>query len=147
MKTTLDIHELIELEACRDGFADFYLAHGDKEVKLSEAFDRSGRDDVWWYLAEAWGKLSKSQQDDIGLLGCDWAEKCLHRFDSKFPGDKRPRLAIEAKRKFICGEIAQRELTAARSAALKEISEDLRELFVKWESEKCTDSTTEKTRF
>lgn len=50
-------------------------------------------------------------------LACDFAERVLVNFEKEFPEDKRPRLAIEAKRKFIKGEISNDDLTAARSAA------------------------------
>ncbi len=42
----------------------------------------------------------------------------LKNFEKEFPNDNRPRLAIEAKEKFIKGEITKKELSAARSAAL-----------------------------
>ena len=48
---------------------------------------------------------------------CDIAEDVLPIFEKEFPGDKRPRLAIEAKRKWLKGEITDTELAAARDAA------------------------------
>ena len=50
-------------------------------------------------------------------LACDIAEDVLPIFEEKHPGDKRPRLAIEAKRKWLNGEITEEALTAAREAA------------------------------
>jgi hypothetical protein len=41
----------------------------------------------------------------------------LKNFEDIYPNDNRPRLAIEAKEKFIKGEISEEELLAARSAA------------------------------
>ena len=116
MKTTLNTAELKKLGACEDGFNTFFAAHGDRDVKLSDAFGSNGWNDAWWYLTEAWESLSKRQQDEINLLGCDWAESCLHRFEGEYPNDERPRLAIEAKRKFIAGEIDEEQLGEARSA-------------------------------
>ena len=45
------------------------------------------------------------------------AEQCLHEFEKKYPDDLRPRQAIEAKRKWLKGEISNEELYAASSAA------------------------------
>jgi len=117
MKTTLNAEELKKLRACKGSFDVFYAAHGEKDVKLSKALDSNGWNDAWWYLSKAWEYLTKSQQDDIQHLGCDWADSCLHYFEKKFPDDKRPRLAIEAKRNFISGNISEKELAVARSAA------------------------------
>ena len=50
-------------------------------------------------------------------FACRCAEDVLHLFEYKYPNDKRPRLAIEAKRKWIKGEISNEELAAARAAA------------------------------
>lgn len=41
----------------------------------------------------------------------------LKNFEKEFPDDNRPRKAIEAKEKFIKGEITEKELSTARSAA------------------------------
>ncbi len=45
------------------------------------------------------------------------AESVLHLFEEKHPDDKRPRLAIEAKKKWLDGEITDKELASAASAA------------------------------
>ena len=50
-------------------------------------------------------------------FACRCAEDILHFFEDEFPDDKRPRLAIEAKRKFLRGEISEQESDAARAAA------------------------------
>ena len=50
-------------------------------------------------------------------LACQFAEYSLHIFEKKYPDDKRPRLAIEAKRAWIKGEISDEELSIARDAA------------------------------
>lgn len=50
-------------------------------------------------------------------FGCWAAEQVLHFFEEKFSDDKRPRKAIEAKRKWIKGEISDHELGRAWDAA------------------------------
>ena len=61
----------------------------------------------------AWCKAD----DILHEFACQCADNTIHYFEEKFPDDKRPRLAIEARRKFKNGEISAEELTAARSAA------------------------------
>lgn len=56
-------------------------------------------------------------ETDCHLLACEFAKKSLENFEKEFPEDKRPRLAIEAKEKFVKGEITEEELSAAWSAA------------------------------
>jgi hypothetical protein len=57
------------------------------------------------------------EENDLHELACKFAENVLHVFETKYPNDKRPRLAIEAKRKFIKGEINKDKLTAASAVA------------------------------
>jgi len=49
------------------------------------------------------------------MLWC--AERVLPLFEAQYPGDKRPRLALEAKRKWMDGEITDGELDATSAAA------------------------------
>jgi len=51
------------------------------------------------------------------LFAADCAERVLPFYESEYPNDSRPRLAIDATRKFANGEITQDKLNAARSAA------------------------------
>ena len=50
-------------------------------------------------------------------LACRFAEQVLPIWESRYPEDQRLRLAIEAKRAWIRGEISRGELDAAGSAA------------------------------
>jgi hypothetical protein len=50
-------------------------------------------------------------------FSCWCAEQVLHFFEKDYPEDKRPRLAIEAKRKWLKKEITDEELAAAAAAA------------------------------
>ena len=58
-----------------------------------------------------------ASERDCHELGIKFALSCIENFEKEFPDDKRPREAIEAKRKFIDGEITEKELRSARSAA------------------------------
>lgn len=57
------------------------------------------------------------EENDLHELACRFAESVLHIFEEIKPNDKRPRLAIEAKRKWLNKEISDDELTTARYAA------------------------------
>ena len=54
---------------------------------------------------------------DLHELACRLAEEVLPIFERAYPNDNRPRLAIEAKRKWLKGEITDDELAAAEAAA------------------------------
>ena len=117
MKTTLNSIELKELNACSSGYIIFKKAHGCSTVNLSQALESNGWDDIWWFISSAYGKFTIEQKKQIDLLGCGWAMNCLSNFEDKYPEDKRPREAIEAKIEFLKGEITEEELSAAWSAA------------------------------
>lgn len=57
-------------------------------------------------------------ENDLHELACKFSESVLHIFENQYPNDKRPRLAIEAKRKWISGEISIDELEAASVASV-----------------------------
>ena len=73
--------------------------------------------DIWWYISEAYGEFSEQQKKDLHLLGCDWALTSIDNFEKEFPGDDRPRKAIEAKKLWLDGKVTDEELSAAGSAA------------------------------
>ena len=114
MKTTINAKELKELNACASGYGTFITVHSAKTVKLSEALESNGIGDLFWLLDKI--PLSKEQEKDLRLLACDYAEDVLYIFEEKYPDDERPRLAIEAARKYTKGEIDKEELYAAADA-------------------------------
>ena len=62
-------------------------------------------------------KLATWNDRTARLFACDCAERVLLIFESKYPGDSRPRAAIEVSRRFAIGNASQAELDAARYAA------------------------------
>jgi len=153
MYTVITKQRLKELDACEYGFKKFVKVNGESAT-LSQALDSNGWDDIWWYISEDYSAFSEQQKKELHLLGCDWAESCLSNFEKEFPDDKRPRLAIEAKRKWLNGEISNEDLASAESAAwsaawsarsaawsawsaesaaMEKITQELKELFLKWE--------------
>ena len=116
MKISTNKQELIGLNACKSGFNLFVKAHGEKpDVLFSECLTSNGWSDIWWLIIEVYEQLDVAQKNEVCLLGCDWAESVLCNFESKYPDDKRPRLAIQAKRDFIDGKVSKDELSAAWS--------------------------------
>lgn len=89
----------------------YLLAHPDKGRDLildarASLLERSIRD--------AFGRLSEVAQR---LFAVACAERVLHLFERKIPGDNRPRLAIQAARRAACGTITQGEQYQAMKAA------------------------------
>lgn len=61
--------------------------------------------------------LDKGDQRSLALWAADCAEHVLPHFEKKYPGDDRPRKAIEAARAWTRGEIRVGEARAAAVAA------------------------------
>jgi hypothetical protein len=59
----------------------------------------------------AWDKRA------MRLFAADCAERVLPRYEAAYPGDARPRVAIETARRFARGAATADELAAAKSAA------------------------------
>lgn len=56
-------------------------------------------------------------EETLGELTCRFAEDVLPIYESEYPGDNRPRHAIEVKRRWLRGEATDDELAEARAAA------------------------------
>jgi hypothetical protein len=72
--------------------------------------------------------VGKTDKKTLVIWACDCAERVLPYFEKKYPGDKRPRLAIEAGRAWVrtgvfrMADIRRASLTA--HAAAREVRED-----------------------
>ena len=62
-------------------------------------------------------RLDKEDQRSLALWAADCAEHVLPFFEEKYPGDDRPRKAVEAGRAWVRGEIACGGARAAAVAA------------------------------
>jgi len=67
---------------------------------------------IW--LAQQMGWLTAPEWREFA---CDCAERVLPVYDTRYPGDTRPRVAIETARRYARGEATAEELRAAASAA------------------------------
>ncbi len=120
MKLTTTFKLLHSKGACTDGYRKLakYLggvdAYGeDKEINLLTILDSNGVDDAAWSL-----RATVQDADVINrLIACDFAESVLHIFESKRPGDDRPRKAIEAARGFAAGTVSIEDMRKARAYA------------------------------
>lgn len=68
-------------------------------------------------------RLSDQQQR---LFACDCVESVLHHYESAFPGDRRPRDAIETSRRFAMGVATREELDAARTHVVAAVPDAFR---------------------
>ena len=83
-------------------------------ISLLQILDINGLDDCLLSLrtVEATPEFERFSR----LLACDFAEHVLPLFESKFPGDLRPRHAIETSRRYANGDATDDELADARAA-------------------------------
>jgi hypothetical protein len=111
MDTTLN--QIRQHDPCTDGWAKL-LAHlgktkADNEpLSLLTILESNGIEDAIWALRYVEGHDQK-----IRHFAADCAEYTLHIYESAYPGDTRPRQAIQAARDFADGTIT----AAARAAA------------------------------
>ena len=113
-----------EIEPCQRGY---HLCDGEHQLVewlgpvIWEAEWRGGRidsgDKIVVSEARLVRKLATWNDRTARLFACDCAERVLGLFESKYPGDMRPRKAIEVARCFAVGKASQAELEAAWSAA------------------------------
>ena len=102
---------------CEDGWERLLKHLGktkadDEELAFVEILKSNGINDAVWCL-----RTLPNDCKEVRLFSCDIAEQVLHFFEDKYPKDKRPRLAIEAARKYTSGEISSNDLAAAEAAA------------------------------
>jgi hypothetical protein len=120
MKLTTTFNLLREKNACETGYKNLakhlggVTAYGkDVEIDLLTILESNGFDDAVWCL-----RATVQDSDNIKrIITCDFAESVLHIFESKRPGDDRPRKAIEAARGFIAGSVSREDMQKARAAA------------------------------
>ena len=114
-RITVDL--IMSLDPCEEYSRDRItkLFSGRKSVALKTVLktDKIQHNDKLWLLL----RTQFIPENDLHELACQFAEHVLPIFETEYSDDKRPRLAIEAKRKWLQGEITTNELKAARDAA------------------------------
>ena len=113
-----------KLELCENGY---HLCDGERQLvewlgpDIYEAEYRGDRvdgdDKIVVRQAHLIRKVDAWNERTARLFACDCAEAVLHLHEEKYPGDDRPRMAIETARRYARGEATTKELAAARDAA------------------------------
>jgi hypothetical protein len=112
MNTTLN--KIKSHRPCKDGWEKLLTYLGkteadDDELSIATIIESNGIADAIWALRAVDG-----YDKEIRLFAADCAESVLHLYESKYPGDDRPRKAIQTARDYANGLI----YAAARDAAL-----------------------------
>jgi hypothetical protein len=93
-------------------FVRSFVAFGAKPPECMIEIDKA-REDPIWFITEHLKKSPHELLMDrkvLASLACDYVEPFLHIWEERFPGDKRPRKAIQAARKFIDRRIEMQTL-------------------------------------
>jgi len=116
MNLTTTLKKLRENDNCKDCYNHLSDKLGkdygdDTEVTLLQILDLNGLDD-------ALRSLCAMNEDKLSrFLARDLEDHAIHVFEEKYPGDNRPRQAIEVSRRFTNGKATCEERDAAISAA------------------------------
>jgi hypothetical protein len=135
MKTTLN--KIKAAGACEDRYKHLLTALGktaadDEPLEISKIIETNGIEDAVWALCAVDG-----HDLEIRLFACDCAEMVLPIYEHKYPGDDRPRKAIEVIRLYAAraaagdaaGDAAR---AAARAAAWAAAWAKIKELLEKY---------------
>ena len=124
---------LKSLDPCTDRWKNYLTHYSEWSGTTLEFMDLehiSDKDRLWVGL-----RPEIIPEKKLHLLGCQYAEDVLHIFEKEYPDDESPRLAIEAKRKWVNGEISDDELVSARASASAWASESALTWALTWASE------------
>jgi len=89
----------------------------DKPIPLAVLLKHNGIADALWSLRAVPEDQAATRDKLARLFACDCAAHVLKFFGKAFPGDKRPREAIEVARRYARGKATEEELAAAWDAA------------------------------
>lgn len=118
MKTTLCA--LRAKNACTDRYSVLVAALGPnwggrRALPLLKILRTNGLDDCLWAFRAVTATPETNRV--MRLIAADFAASVLDIYENKHPGDRRPRLAIDAARDFSNGKITAEALHTAWSAA------------------------------
>jgi len=115
MKTTLN--RIKEHSPCSEGWSKLltYLNKteaDDEPLDLLTILESNGVEDCLWAF-----KCTDNHNSIYRHIAADFAESVLHIYESDYPNDNRPRLAIQAARDYADGKIYDAASNAAKAAA------------------------------
>ena len=113
--TTLE--KIRENEPCKSGWGKLLAGLGKTEadsepLSLKMVLEINGVHDAIWAL-----RCIEGMDGLIRELACRFAESVLPNYEEKYPGDMRPRNAIEVARRYAQGKATPEELRSAWDAA------------------------------
>ena len=110
---TINLKMLKEMDACEEGI-DWFKNKYDNDVSIivlqNDLIAENKERWLNWFIAN---KLSKHNRVSYAIYA---AEQVLHIFEKKYPDDKRPRLAIDAAKKYLENKNAAAAYAAAAAA-------------------------------
>ena len=113
---SVTLEDVLSWKPCGGYEEDRLLVLGDGRESITAAdvleLDIPAEDRLWAVL-----RKEMLPEPLVHEAACRFAEVHLSKYEDKYPGDDRPRAAIAAKRKWLRGEITNKQLSAARSAA------------------------------
>lgn len=101
--TTLNI--IRSADPCSSGWTKLLKSLGkskadDEPLTFDLILKSNGLDDALWALRAVLPKHEKDRDRLARLFACYCAESCLAIYETRYPGDLRPRQAIEAGRQW-----------------------------------------------
>ncbi len=111
-KPTVSLTEIKSLNPCQNRLDNYIKFYGERKFTHAQFMGLKSitQEDKMWVAFRLMSKMN------IVLAAADIAESTLHLFESKYPNDNRPRLAIEAAR--VCAKNpTDKNKEAAYSAA------------------------------
>lgn len=119
LTTTFKI--LKQAGACENGYRKLAKSLGgvkkygeEKPIPLWKILESNGIEDLFWCADKT--QQQKEACKIFRLMASDFAESTLHIFETKNPGDDRPRKAVQAARDFAHGKISSSSRGAAWGA-------------------------------
>jgi hypothetical protein len=111
-RTCADI--LISLHACSEAVAWAKQFGTDTESAWQEC---QRGDHMLWLLGKLSGEPGSDSRKAVVLAACECGRLALPQFEIRYPGDKRPRAAIETAESHCRGEATLKEVRTAAYAA------------------------------
>jgi hypothetical protein len=120
MKLTTTLAKIRACSPCASGWKKLVTALGgidaygeDTEINLLKILETNGVQDTLWCL-----RATEQENKRTALeLAIAFAEETLSIFESKYPDDNRPRMAIQAAKDYNAGLIDIEAIRTARHAA------------------------------
>ena len=116
---TTTLNKIYKCEPCKTGWKKLCknlggkkAYGGDTPLKFSQIIESNGLNDALWCLRSICPKYDK----EVRLFAADCAERVLHIYERHYPGDDRPRKAIQASKDYANGLITIKQRNAAEDA-------------------------------